>query len=248
MAKKKNYKVIARDLKRFEERLAKRNTKVMADFFLWFRKDLEKQLGVKFAEKKVIISYERFNKKLKLVLNEIIKYNIVRTISKYSEVFKWSVSAKITKSVRDKILRDWNKKYSSKKVTRMADTTKKRLGAVIANSQDKGLSYKDTVKAILNNVNDMRIGRARTIARTETSSAINNTSNATAEEVGMDEKGWLHIGGKYTSRSNHVALNNTWIKLNELFDLGNGLKARFPHDPNLPASEVVSCNCLTIYR
>lgn len=245
---RKNYKKISRELKQFEERLSRRNTKKMASLFLWFRKELEKQLGVKFAEKKVIISYESFDKKLKLVLNEIIKYNITRTIRKYSDLFKWSVSAKITKSVKDKILRDWNKKYSSKKVKRISDTTRERLAKVIVNSQEKGLSYKDTVKSILSNVDDMRKGRARTIARTETSSAINNTSNATAEEVGMDEKGWLHIGGKYTSRMNHKALNNAWIKLGELFDLGDGIKARFPHDPNLPASEVVQCNCLTIYR
>lgn len=247
MARKKSYKTITRELKQFEEKLARRNTKQMDKLFLEFRKDLEKQLGVTFAEKKVIISYESFIKSLELVLTNIFKYNVSRTIQKYSDVFKWNVSAKITKSVKDKMLRAWNKKYSARKIKQISDTTKERLNKVITNSQEKGLSYNDTVKAILSNVDDMRVGRARTIARTETSSAINNTSNKTAEEVGMDEKGWIHIGGKYASRSNHSKLNGKWIKLNELFDLGD-YKAKFPHDPSLPASEVVNCNCLVIYR
>ena len=46
-------------------------------------------------------------------------------------------------------------------------------------------------------------------------------------------------------RENHKVLNNKWIKINEKWDLGSGIYAECPHDPDLPASETVRCSCLT---
>lgn len=236
-----------RELKQFEKKLSNRNYRKMEDFFLRFRKKIEKDNSVKFMSDEVIIAYDWFDSELNIVLTEILKYNVTRTITKYSDVFKWKISAKITKSVKSKILSAWNDKYSAEKVKNISDTTRKRLNTVLTNSHDKGLGFEATTRAILQNVDDMRIGRAQTIARTETSMAINNTALIEAEEVGMEEKGWIHIGGKYTSRENHKRLNGTWIPLNEKFNLGN-YKVDMPHDPILPAGEVVNCNCLIIFR
>lgn len=130
----------------------------------------------------------------------------------------------------------------------MTNTTKDKLNKIIVQAQREGWSHKDLVKEIMSSVENMSEYRASTIARTETSSSINQVSFKTSKASGMKEKGWVHIGGKEMDRENHKVLNNKWIKINEKWDLGSGIYAECPHDPDLPASETVRCSCLQIYR
>ncbi|MEG2347269.1 MAG: phage minor head protein [Cetobacterium sp.] len=150
--------------------------------------------------------------------------------------------------IKDRMLNEYNKKYAAKKVTQMTETTKNVLNGVLTDSQAKGLGIKDTLKNILDKVEDMRLSRAKTIARTETSSAINNTSLRTAKEAKMKKKTWVWIGGRYTFRENHRRLNGLTIGIDEYFDLGKGIKTLSPHHPSLPASEVCNCSCLILFK
>lgn len=58
---------------------------------------------------------------------------------------------------------------------------------------------------------------------------------------------WVH-GFAEDPRLNHLALDGTRVELGETFDLGNGIRARWPHDENLPASETIGCSCTGVWR
>lgn len=235
-------------LKRYEKKLSALNQKEFKQMFSEFKRIVEND-NSNFSEfSKIEINYERFKELAKAYLVKVFEYNVKSTIRTYTKLFGWGLSKTKIANIRDVMLSNYNKKYAAKKATQLTDTTKEILNNIIKKSQDEGLGLKGIVEAITTRIEDMGINRARTIARTETSSAINNTSMKTADESGMEEKGWVHIGGRYTSRDNHKRLNGKWIPIDKKWDLGNGITAMCPHDPDLPIGELVNCNCLQIYR
>lgn len=91
-----------------------------------------------------------------------------------------------------------------------------------------------------------RVGhRAEAIARTETIGLSNEVAKTQMSESGVvTHKEWYSIGDERT-RESHAMLNGTRIPFNEQFDV-NGTMADGPHDPRLPAEEVVNCRCRLI--
>jgi SPP1 gp7 family putative phage head morphogenesis protein len=88
-------------------------------------------------------------------------------------------------------------------------------------------------------------GRAETIARTELSGLMNETSYKQMELSGVvSKKKWYSIGDNRT-RDSHQRLNGKTVKFDEKFDV-NGTAADGPHATNLPAGEVVNCRCRLI--
>lgn len=242
-----NDRDIAKQLKRFEFRLAERNRKEFSKMFHEFKRIIEKD-NSNFGISDVKINYEKFKELAKKYMFDVFAYNVKSTLKMYSKIFDWNIPKNKISGIRDEIINEYNRKYGAGKVLRITETTRKILNNVIVKAQDEGLSLGAIVKEITSSVENMSIYRAKTIARTETSSAINNTSLKTAKAAKMKNKKWIHIGGRYTSRENHKKLNNKIIGIDELFDLGNGIKAMCPHDPDLPVGEIVNCNCIIIFK
>lgn len=237
----------ARYLKRYEAKLSNRNRKKLSKMFLEFGEIIRKD-NSNFGISDVKIDYEKFKELAKKYLTEIFDYNVNSIIKTYSKLFNWEIPKTKIYGIKDLLINNYNKKYGAMRITRITETTKKILNGIIVKSQDEGLGLNAIVKEILSSVENMSINRAKTIARTETSSAINNVSLKTAKTAKMKKKKWVHIGGRYTSRENHKRLNNKIIGIDELFDLGNGIKAMCPHDPSLPVGEIVNCNCIIIFK
>lgn len=235
-------------LKRFEKKLSARNIDKFEEMFMKFYKTIEKD-NSKFSNfSKLDIDYEEFMRLAKEYLIETFEYSVKSAVDMYTRLFGWKLSRLKLAEIKDKMLSEYNKKYAAAKVVQITDTTRNILNNVLKEAQSDGLSSKSTVSKILESVEGMSKTRAKTIGRTETSSSVNNTSLRTAKEAKMKEKGWIHIGGQYASRDNHMRLNGKFIKIDDYWDLGKGIKCKCPHDPMLPASEVVNCNCLQIYR
>lgn len=242
-----NRKTLIRKLKIFEKKLSSRNTKQIEKMFKEFKKIVEQDNSDFIEIKGVKIDMEKFKQLAKKYLYEMFIFNVKSTIKTYSQLFGWEIERTKVKGIKDRMLKEYLKKYSAKKVKQISDTTYKQLNSVITELTTEGLSFPSIVKRVTSKVDEMSLGRAKTIARTETASAINNTSFRTAKVAKMKQKGWIHIGGRYTSRENHRRLNGMWINMDELWDLGTA-RCSGPHDPGLPASEVCNCNCLQIYR
>lgn len=93
--------------------------------------------------------------------------------------------------------------------------------------------------------------RGLTIARTERGSAINSGRQEAwrqaADRAGLDHgaiwKEWRHSARMMEPRLSHIAANGERVQgLDTLFNIG-GYFCLHPHDPTLPASEVVNCSC-----
>ncbi|SKA06741.1 Phage Mu protein F like protein [Cetobacterium ceti] len=231
-------------LKRFEKKLSERNRKKIKLMFEDFSVALIN--NNKFSVK-IDIDYSKFEEIAKKYLSEIFYYNVHSTVNFFSKLFGWQISKNKLKGIIDTVLNNHNKKYAAEKVTKITETTKKLLNKVLTDSQRDGLGLKGTFNRILEKVKEMGINRAKTIARTETSMAINTTSFKTAKTAKIKKKKWIHLGGAYTSRRNHQMLNNKIINIDEYFDLGGGIRCLYPHESGLQASEVVNCNCLIIF-
>lgn len=234
-------------LKRYEARLSERNRKQLKKMFVEFE-NIVKNDNSNFSVDRIKIDYEKFKELAKKYLTEIFVYNVNSVIKTYSKLFGWESYKNKLNGIKDLVINEYNTKYAASKVSKITDTTRKILNGVIYKSQDEGLGLNVIVNEILSKIQDMSIYRAKTIARTETSSAINNTSLKMAKTAKTKNKKWIHIGGRYTSRENHKALNNKVIGIDELYDLGNGIKALCPHHPDLPVGEIVNCSCIIIFK
>lgn len=105
------------------------------------------------------------------------------------------------------------------------------------------------IDKILGRYNDrLLMSRAETIARTERGYAVNAAAmdawRMSADRVGIPHseiaKTWYHSHRQMTPRISHLAAHKeTVIGLDTPFS--NGII--YPHDPYLPASEVVNCDC-----
>lgn len=238
-------------IRNLEKRLTNRNKKRIERIFLKFTKKIKIDNKQKFNDEiKIVVNidYAYLENKLKDALEVIYLYNFDEVVGTFKNLYKKRLNEKVIKGVRDYFLESWNKENAMKKATRMSNTTRNILNKVIIEAQQKGLSHDDLVKELMSKGKNMSKQRASTIARTETSNSINNVSYKLSKNAGMKKKGWIHIGGHKSYRINHKKLDNKWIDIDELWNLGNKIYAKCPHDTNLPASQVVRCSCLQIYK
>lgn len=103
--------------------------------------------------------------------------------------------------------------------------------------------------------NRQLLSRGKAIARTERGLALNQGAYSAwvqaAERLNLPytaiRKEWVHNGAHLHERYHHIALaNGGAIPLAQPF-IVSGWNAQYPHDPNLPAGEVINCDCTVRY-
>ena len=119
------------------------------------------------------------------------------------------------------------------------ETVKRHLSEAIAEGMTAGESISqitDRVRGVYNEAGN----RARTIARTETTGALNGGNFLYLAEAGATHKKWITAGDEAV-RSTHNSLNGQVVRLTDRFS--NGLM--FPGDKGA-ASEVINCRCTLV--
>lgn len=99
--------------------------------------------------------------------------------------------------------------------------------------------------------NKLLLARGRAIALTERGLAVNGGKveawRQAADRVGFDvsriQKEWRHTGRAVMDRPGHMMANGQKVTGLDTPFIVNGIAMQYPHDPNAPASEVVSCRC-----
>ncbi len=123
---------------------------------------------------------------------------------------------------------------------RVDDTTREIVNRAILNSLEDGKTLHDTAQAI-RDVFNASLSRATTIARTETTTALNAARYQSMQENLVEQHMWLSAGDQAV-RDSHADLNGTVVVVGDEFK--DGLK--FPGDPDCPdAGEVINCRCTT---
>lgn len=245
MSKKDIYTI--KRIRTLEKRVAARNKKIISKIFVEFSKKIALDNGQEHAKIILDINYKWLKNKFVSAFEGIYLYTFKETSKLFQEIYK-SPKTKIIKGVTDYFLKDWNKKNAAAQAKNITETTRKILNKIITEGQEAGISYNEIVTRLMNEVDGMSEQRANTIARTETIKSINTTSYETAKASGMNEKCWKHRNKGKTARLHHLELSDKWVDINHKWVLKNGVEAEYPHQPGLPASEVVRCNCLVIFR
>ena len=158
---------------------------------------------------------------------------------------------------------DFAKDRIAQDVKNMDNWTNERLteikGQIKESIRESGLSIpRSEVERLIHEKSGKGIfskSRARTIARTETAMAANNSKVMSADlwqkETGLKQsKMWVHRGAK-DPRDSHVSLDGVIIPADEKFQIIGGAsgfeEADYPHAQGLSAENVVNCSCQVVY-
>lgn len=121
---------------------------------------------------------------------------------------------------------------------RIVTSAREKLADIVRNGIRSGLDHEALASKIREEFQVSR-GRARVIARTETSSVLNYARfQFMNEDDQIKRHRWITLAdGKV--RDSHARINGSVAAIGQPFP--NGL--RFPHDPQASAREVVNCRC-----
>lgn len=144
-------------------------------------------------------------------------------------------------------------------VTQITETTRAQMKRVIADAYAKQDDPGEIAMKIQEAFSFIREGRAKTITRTETLTAVSKGQEMKidrASELIPDlrsklKKRWITAqdsrvrdgSGKNGTDADHASLDGQVVKEDEAFD--NGLK--FPREPGSPAQEAINCRCAVVY-
>ena len=129
----------------------------------------------------------------------------------------------------------------------MVQTTRDLVADTLVKATELGLGAKEAARLLRDQVASLTPGRALLIARTEIVAGSNYGSLLGAQATGLLlDKVWLATRDART-RESHIRANGQRVDIDGLFNIG-GSEAKYPGDPNLPASEVVNCRCAIIYK
>jgi len=133
----------------------------------------------------------------------------------------------------------------SRRLQFVNDTTRRQLEDEIRRYQEEvasGLVQGESIQSLsdrIKRVYNVSSSRSAAIARTETTGALNGSSQLYYEEAGATKKQWVVADSE--ARDAHLALDGEIRDINKPFS--NGLM--FPGDDG-PAEEVVNCRCTEI--
>ncbi len=208
-------------------------------------------------EKLIVSAEKKWADELAVLLDPLYRSTVSGALTSISsEIGMSSIPMTDPKVLR--ILKDKPIKVAEGVNSTVAKQIKATLIKALTESQSTG-SLQALIQADLEGLEELvRVryrsarSRALAIARTEVSAA-NQQSRMAQIEAGAESgdvigKRWLTGGGVPesaggTRRDNHWRLDRKVVKPGEAFDLGNGIRAQGPHDPSLPAGEVINCNC-----
>ena len=229
-------------------RVNERNNAIMErQFQRKLRKVFQSLKVITKAEYNFSIDWYEFVNGMKKAFDVNSKTVLINRIKQFSGLY----NTELDDDIIQRVTRKFDKKYSKNiadKVKHIEETAKEQIQRIISEGEEKGLSYEEVRRNINSKIDGLSIVRARVIAVTETGNLTNEIDNGIATETGMKTKTWIHTGIGKNDRPNHVALNGKTIPIDDYFDLGNGIKALYPHDPSLPVGEVANCFCLIVYE
>lgn len=145
------------------------------------------------------------------------------------------------------------KMRGGQRIQNVTQTTKDNIARIVANGIEAGIGREKMADEILQEYEIQSRSRARLIADQETVTSLEMGHYDMMRTSGATTKTWHHRPQK-NPRENHVRLDNTTISIDEWFDLGNGVKMKFPCDPDAignskaVAAESIKCRCYLTYN
>ncbi len=140
----------------------------------------------------------------------------------------------------------WIEENAGKKITRINNTTRKKIKKIIDDGLQEGLSNRTIAELITAKTNIDSLKRALNIARTETHQTANKGSWEMAKEIQMAYKEWLAAKDDRV-RDAHEEANGQRVEIDEPY-IVNDEELQFPGDPDGSPENIINCRCTQIYR
>lgn len=123
----------------------------------------------------------------------------------------------------------------------ISDTTRARIGKLIEDGMERGLSSPEISRLIRSEFGDMSVYRSAMIARTETHGSVGAGQHRVYEKMGVERHEWLTTtDGR--ERAWHSDADGQTQPLNQPF-IVNGERLMHPGDPAGSASNIIHCRC-----
>lgn len=200
----------------------------------------------------MIQGYER---QWREIMSDNQRRSFVRGIQSIDAILKAQGEGKPVEYLSENLLTQ-AQGYGAELITKLADDVRARVAEEIQLSVMGGKPMTDTVAAIGRNLKDASVfgtiaNRARVIFQTETARVYNMSAAARLIQMSRVvpgvKKRWMH-SHRTAPRLGHLDLDGVAVGATERFDLVGKDGKRYtpiaPHDPILPASEVVNCMCI----
>lgn len=150
------------------------------------------------------------------------------------------------KGIQQPALTSTAKLRGGQRVTRVTQTTKDRIGQIVADGLVKGKGKQELTDEIMEEMNTSA-ARARTIAAQECNTSLLAGNFDMAKMGGFSSKTW-HITNAVKARDTHRELNGKTVPITEPFVTSKGNKLMMPCDPDCSvAEETVNCHCFLTY-
>lgn len=177
----------------------------------------------------------------------------VRDALRKRKSFAPGMERKATEAEYNDMIQEWIKAQALEKSKTITGNDRARIKRWFLDALDEELPGESLIgRGIRERMDDVSVSRAKTIARTETHSAVQETSAETmrleAEAVGLEgetQKVWT-AGMDMRVRESHAEADGQAVGLDDSFLVG-GVSLRFPGDPLGPPEEVINCRCILTY-
>ena len=141
---------------------------------------------------------------------------------------------------------------AGREIRRITDTQRRDIIDAINEGLEEGLGTEEVAQLIDDRMEDIDQQRGRTIARTETITASNMSSQEGARQSNTNRlKQWFDSDDGRVRGSHEIIGASDPIPLNQEYEWTSPeegvVTARFPGDPNLPAAERINCRCVELY-
>lgn len=166
------------------------------------------------------------------------------SVAVVAELAKLGIESSVAKDILETNIPQLASSYREKRMgitVEIGDHIREAVGKTLAQGYASGEGLSELVSRI-QRVFNAGAQRARTIARTEINSANNNARHEIMKDAGVARKSWLTAADEHVRESHVTAGQEGIIPFAQKFS--NGLDA--PHDPNGPASEIISCRCVAL--
>lgn len=177
----------------------------------------------------------------------------VQTALRKRKAFRALLERKASEDALNNMILDWIKENALEKSKTITGSDRDKIKRWLKDALDEELPGEAAVgRGIRERMDAVSVSRAKTIARTETHSAVQEiqaeTMKAEAEAVGVEgatQKVWT-AGTDLRVRPSHADADGQKVGLDESFLVG-GVRLSFPGDPAGPAEEVINCRCVLTY-
>ena len=153
-----------------------------------------------------------------------------------------------------------NQEPIRRRITSVAETTRKLIVGQVARGQEEGESVDTIARNISEGIPQISRTRGALIARTETHGAANFAAHSTAKETGLDlVKEWVATEDHRTRRFakdddfDHAAMDGQVREMDEPFSMpwigggGEPLLIQYPGEAGKPGGAVINCRCSVVH-